>query len=139
MASSRELIRYQPVLRGCQNTSDPDETNTIDPTVEEIRMAPLVWWRVKEHIEPQQQVQRGYAVLGHVPEADNSSKDDASVSNGATRTPVLLNTDSPWSAFLCGSQGSRKSHALSCMLENCFLTDETILLRVGVNLTHLPD
>jgi hypothetical protein len=133
MAGSTELIRYQPVLRDRRNTSDPDEMKAIDLTVEEMRMAPLVWWRVKEHIEPQQQVQRGYAVLGHVPEANNSSKDDASVSNGATRTPVLLNTDSPWSAFLCGSQGSGKSHALSCMLENCLLTNETILPRVGVN------
>jgi hypothetical protein len=85
-------------------------------------MSPLVWWNVKEHIKPQQQVQRGYAVLGYIPEAENSLKDDASGLNGATRTPVLLNTDSPWSAFLCGSQGSGKSHALSCMLENCLLT-----------------
>jgi hypothetical protein len=58
-------------------------------------MSPLVWWNVKEHIEPQQQVQRGYAVLGHIPEAENSFKEDASSLNGATRTLVLLNTDSP--------------------------------------------
>jgi hypothetical protein len=133
MASSPELNRYQLVLRDRQDTSLTDETNAIDPTVEELRMSPLVWWNVKEHIEPQQQVQRGYAVLGHIPEAENSSKDDASGLNGATRTPVLLNTDSPWSAFLCGSQGSGKSHALSCMLENCLLTDQTILPRVGLN------
>ncbi|EMD68482.1 hypothetical protein GGP41_003303 [Bipolaris sorokiniana] len=132
MASSPELIRYQPVLRDRQNT-DPDETNTIDPMVEELRMSPLVWWNAKEHVEPQQQVQRGYAVLGHVPEADNIPQDDASVPISATRTPVLLNTDSPWSAFLCGSQGSGKSHTLSCMLENCLLTDKTILPRVGLN------
>ncbi|KAI1663873.1 DUF3435 containing protein [Pyrenophora tritici-repentis] len=133
MASSLELIRYQPVLQDRRNTSGTDEPNVIDPMVEELRMSPLVWWNVKQHIEPQQQVQRGYAVLGHVPEADNSPQDDASVPNGATRTPVLLNTDSPWSAFLCGSQGSGKSHTLSCMLENCLLTDETILSRVGLN------
>ncbi|KAI1563203.1 hypothetical protein PtrEW13061_012065, partial [Pyrenophora tritici-repentis] len=133
MASSLELIRYQPVLQDRRNTSGTDEPNVINPMVEELRMSPLVWWNVKQHIEPQQQVQRGYAVLGHVPEADNSPQDDASVPNGATRTPVLLNTDSPWSAFLCGSQGSGKSHTLSCMLENCLLTDETILPRVGLN------
>ncbi|KAF1946957.1 hypothetical protein EJ02DRAFT_492080 [Clathrospora elynae] len=127
MTSSPELIRYQPVLQDRQNTSGTDKTNAINPTVEELRMSPLVWWKVKEHLEPQQQVQRGYAVLGHVPEADNSSKDNASVPNGAAQTPVLLNTNSPWSAFLCGSQGSGKLHALSCMLENCLLTDKTIL------------
>jgi hypothetical protein len=133
MASSTELIRYQPVLRDRQHTSDPEKTNAFDPMVEELRMAPLVWWKVKEHLEPQQQVQRGYAVLGHVPEADNGLKDDASGTNSATRTPVLLNTDTPWSAFLCGSQGSGKSHALSCMLENCLLTDKTILPQIGLN------
>ncbi|EMD96676.1 hypothetical protein COCC4DRAFT_141955 [Bipolaris maydis ATCC 48331] len=132
MAGVPELIRYQSVLRDRQNTG-PDETNTIDPMVEELRMAPLVWWNVKEHVEPQQQVQRGYAVLGHVPEANNRPQDDSSVSSSATRSPVLLNTDSPWSAFLCGSQGSGKSHTLSCMLENCLLTDKTILPRVGLN------
>jgi hypothetical protein len=98
-----------------------------DPAVEELRMSPLLWWQVKEHFEPQQEVERGYAVLGHVPEDDVSSLADA------IRTPVLLNTDAPWSAFLCGSQGSGKSHTLSCMLENCLLTDETILPQVGLN------
>jgi hypothetical protein len=132
MASSPDLIRYQPVLQDRQDVSI-DETNAIDPTIEELRMSPLVWWDVKEHIEPQQQVQRGYAVLGHVLEADNNPQDNASVPNGAIRTPVLLNTDSPWSAFLCGSQGSGKSHALSCMLENCLLTEETILPRVRLD------
>jgi hypothetical protein len=127
MASSTELIRYQTVLRDRQDISSLEETKTFDPTVEELRMAPLVWWKVKEHFEPQQQVEQGYAVLGHVPE------NDVSITEGPTRTPVLLNTDSPWSAFLCGSQGSGKSHALSCMLENCLLTDKTILSQVGLN------
>jgi hypothetical protein len=126
MASSTELIRYQAVLRERQHTAGAGETSTHDPTVEELKMAPLLWWKVKQHFEPQQQVERGYAVLGHIPEADSGSDDDASL-------PVLLNTDSPWSAFLCGSQGSGKSHALSCMLENCLLTDETILPQVGLN------
>ncbi|XP_014558608.1 hypothetical protein COCVIDRAFT_14210 [Bipolaris victoriae FI3] len=132
MTNSPELIRYQPVLRDRQDTG-PDKKNAIDPKVEEFRMAPLVWWNVKEHVEPQQQVQRGYAVLGHIPEADNEPHDNASIPSSTTRTPVLLNTDSPWSAFLCGSQGSGKSHTLSCMLENCLLTDKKILSRVGLN------
>lgn len=31
---------------------------------------------------------------------------------------IFLNLNTPWSAFICGSQGSGKSHTLSCMLEN---------------------
>lgn len=34
---------------------------------------------------------------------------------------IFLNVNAPWSAFICGSQGSGKSHSLSCMLENCLL------------------
>ncbi|MCJ1440762.1 MAG: hypothetical protein MMC23_001248 [Stictis urceolatum] len=34
---------------------------------------------------------------------------------------IFLNVSPPWSAFICGSQGSGKSHTLSCMLENCLL------------------
>ena len=34
---------------------------------------------------------------------------------------LFLNTNAPWSAFVCGSQGSGKSHTLSCMLEDALL------------------
>ena len=34
---------------------------------------------------------------------------------------IFLNVNTPWSVFICGSQGSGKSHTLSCMLENCLL------------------
>jgi hypothetical protein len=40
--------------------------------------------------------------------------------------PILLNTNSPSSVFLCGSQGSGKSYTLSCMLENHILHDPGI-------------
>lgn len=40
--------------------------------------------------------------------------------------PIFLNTNAPWSAFICGSQGSGKSHTLSCMLEACMLPDKRI-------------
>ncbi|ETS79705.1 hypothetical protein PFICI_09558 [Pestalotiopsis fici W106-1] len=31
---------------------------------------------------------------------------------------VLANMNTPWSAFICGSQGAGKSHTLSCLLES---------------------
>lgn len=36
-------------------------------------------------------------------------------------TRLFLNMNPPWSAFICGSQGSGKSHTLSCMLENALM------------------
>lgn len=37
--------------------------------------------------------------------------------------PVMLNTATPNSTFICGSQGSGKSYTLACMLENYLLPD----------------
>lgn len=34
---------------------------------------------------------------------------------------LFLNVASPSSTFICGSQGSGKSHTLSCMLEGCLI------------------
>lgn len=45
-------------------------------------------------------VSRGYPASGHDPR-------------------IFYNIAAPSSAFICGSQGSGKSHSLSCMLENC--------------------
>jgi hypothetical protein len=39
------------------------------------------------------------------------------------REPIMLNTATPNSAFICGSQGSGKSYTLACMLENYLLPD----------------
>ncbi|CAP80597.1 Pc12g09700 [Penicillium rubens Wisconsin 54-1255] len=35
---------------------------------------------------------------------------------------VYANVSAPWSAFICGSQGSGKSHTLSCLLENALIS-----------------
>ncbi|KAK5999534.1 hypothetical protein QM012_005387 [Aureobasidium pullulans] len=40
--------------------------------------------------------------------------------------PILLNTNTPWSAFICGSQGSGKSYTLSAIIENCLYASTTI-------------
>jgi hypothetical protein len=102
------------------SSGDPSDGETLAKSVrEELRIAPLVWWDVKEHLEnpdnPYEAMEQ-YAILG------SESKGETDV----TLKPVLLNTNAPWSAFLCGSQGSGKSHTLSCMLENCILSDPAI-------------
>ena len=39
---------------------------------------------------------------------------------------IFLNVNAPWSAFICGSQGSGKSHTVSCMLENCLIPNSRL-------------
>ena len=56
-----------------------------------------------------------YALLGqHLPTPGTGSLTPSD-------RPILLNTDAPWSAFICGLQGSGKSHTLACMLESCLI------------------
>lgn len=43
---------------------------------------------------------------------------------------LMVNMNAPWSAFICGSQGSGKSYTLSCMLENAL---------VGSGMAKLPN
>jgi hypothetical protein len=37
---------------------------------------------------------------------------------------LFFNISAPSSAFICGSQGSGKSHTLSCLLENCLMKSD---------------
>ena len=39
---------------------------------------------------------------------------------------IFQNINAPWSAFICGSQGSGKSHTVSCMLENCLVRNNRL-------------
>jgi hypothetical protein len=42
----------------------------------------------------------------------------------STDPRIFFNVSAPSSTFICGSQGSGKSHTLSCLLENCLLPCE---------------
>ena len=45
-----------------------------------------------------------------------SSRDPSSATQ-MSDSRLFVNINAPWSAFICGSQGSGKSHSLSCILE----------------------
>ncbi|CAI6226235.1 unnamed protein product [Periconia digitata] len=54
---------------------------------------------------------------------------DQSGSHGGHRDKRLFfNTTAPSSIFICGSQGSGKSHTLSCLLENCLARSDAAVL-----------
>ncbi|KAJ1325547.1 DNA double-strand break repair helicase HerA and related ATPase [Microdochium nivale] len=58
-----------------------------------------------------------------IPYRDNGSDRMAGVQD-VKDSRIFQNVAAPSSAFICGSQGSGKSHTLSCMLENCLLSSE---------------
>lgn len=109
---------------------DDDETRATKAAgwLEEVRTTPLFTWDVQlaassglaasdssdsEHCSAAVSFEQ-YAVIGH--ETRSEHRPDATVN-----MPIFLNTNGPWSAFICGSQGSGKSYTLSCMLESCLL------------------
>ena len=120
------------------NESSIGPGQEIDSYNEELKTAPLFSGGVLSctdmEVEPGEDESARFPQYGllskhlrHHPEETNSSTDydvgDASM-NGLRidEDPrIFLNVSSPWSAFICGSQGSGKSHTLSCMLENCLL------------------
>jgi len=107
---------------------------------EELMMTPLFSMSVKKAALDHDIVDFAqYAVLGHViPMPFDGSTNDLATRlskilvdgsrNELTKSidPVLLNTNTPWSAFICGSQGSGKSHTMSCIFENCLLPDKKL-------------
>lgn len=58
-------------------------------------------------------------LLNHGPSSSRSSTaSDADSPELNDNSILFLNNNAPWSAFICGSQGSGKSYTLSCMLES---------------------
>ncbi|EDU45763.1 conserved hypothetical protein [Pyrenophora tritici-repentis Pt-1C-BFP] len=131
MAQNDELFRFQDLLK-----PDPKfrGNSDIKAAQDELRNAPFVWWPVKTYMDQNGVGPEQYAVMGcemaEDPDEETTlldiDEDHEEQQEEPDLVPVLLNTNSPWSAFLCGSQGSGKSHALSCILEGCLMNDPDI-------------
>ena len=61
-----------------------------------------------------------YGLLAGLVNFLHTSNSERTISDIKDRDPrVFFNIAAPSSTFICGSQGSGKSHTLSCLLENC--------------------
>ncbi|THW04447.1 hypothetical protein D6D24_10537 [Aureobasidium pullulans] len=91
---------------------------------EQLRTTPLLSLSVKEASEARKTGNSSmfpqYAFLGcRISDTSALEDDDKNENHFLEPEPVLLNTNTPWSAFICGSQGSGKSYSLSAIIENC--------------------
>ncbi|OJD17578.1 hypothetical protein AJ78_02329 [Emergomyces pasteurianus Ep9510] len=93
--------------------------------LEEIRTTPLFssGVRMALQIQAQEEILPQYGLMGmRIDTYSRYEEDGASESHLKRLTNlVYANINAPWSTFICGSQGSGKSHTLSCMLENALL------------------
>lgn len=114
---------------------------------EELSTAPLFSSIARQIIETQHQKDRNnrnnkapsrpspsiypqYGLLGlrirdNTPTADKSQAQNKSAERDPNQL-VYTNVAAPWSAFICGSQGSGKSHTLSCLLENSLIAPSSV-------------
>jgi hypothetical protein len=90
------------------STSDVEESHKEEHTQGDIQNAVLfsaeVWKRYGPSLFPQ------FGLLG----SSYPVKETQARPNGDSR--IFLNTNIPFSAFICGLQGSGKSHTMSCLL-----------------------
>ena len=99
--------------------------------LQEASVAPIFTMAVREHVEktlsggleprfPQ------YGLLAGLAESlseETAGRGELLPSNGQDPR-MFFNVASPSSTFICGSQGSGKSHTLSCLLENCLFSSD---------------
>lgn len=62
-----------------------------------------------------------YCLLGGLKKMETSTQEDADNKRLLDDRRLFFNVSSPSSTFICGSQGSGKSHTLSCLLEACLI------------------
>lgn len=72
--------------------------------------------------------QYGFLGLREATFGPNGGQDRSHPSEARDQDLIYANFNSPWSAFICGSQGSGKSHTLSCLLENALLKSDACVL-----------
>jgi len=123
MARTSVSSLAQEISRHLNLISDQEitERSTRKHLEEELSTAPLFSALAQQVIESQYQnenekneenrkVYSQYGLLGL------RKKDGHSQVN--QHNLIYANVAAPWSSFICGSQGSGKSHTLSCLLEN---------------------
>ncbi|KAJ0417602.1 hypothetical protein BJY00DRAFT_325432 [Aspergillus carlsbadensis] len=89
-------------------SDDEDEEMTGCPLSNDLEHAVLISAALEKsgHMLPSQFALMGKLKLPYNPETTPDAR-------------VMLNTNVPFSAFICGLQGSGKSHTTSCIIENC--------------------
>jgi len=98
-----------------------------DPVSQRLTSSPLLMTSALRLAQQQPAPVRQYGLLGRVMETSGEGlKLPASVHSPDRR--LFFNMATPSSTFICGSQGSGKSHTLSCLLENCLTGSDAAVL-----------
>lgn len=104
----------QPTVRGLRYNSDLLHRPVNEDALNEIRYSPLFTEPVWEHSKSLTTGSHDAAFTQYALLGANSSDEGGDAG-------IFYNITAPSSVFICGNQGSGKSHTLSCLLENCVI------------------
>ncbi|EEQ84470.1 uncharacterized protein BDCG_01275 [Blastomyces dermatitidis ER-3] len=125
MVAIADLTSHLALIEDDDNLGANNNGEENVARLEEIRTTPLFSSGVQMamQIQAQQDALPQYALMGMRTETYGRSEGEATSETHIRRSTNLVyaNINAPWSTFICGSQGSGKSHTLSCMLENALL------------------
>jgi hypothetical protein len=100
------------------------DTGSVSQDLHEVSGTPLFTKKVLDHSE---KLFSQYGFLAGMSDVLDSNAAMNLNSTGPSRPAdprLFFNISAPSSAFICGSQGSGKSHTLSCLLENCLMKSD---------------
>lgn len=119
---SAELERHMQLLR-------PDDTGAVP----EMRNTPIFSATVRNNINEisgstESTPFTQYGLLAGISRDRHGEVTVYDEQRRASDPRLFYNVATPSSVFICGSQGSGKSHTLSCLLENCLLPSDANVL-----------
>ncbi|PGH03670.1 hypothetical protein GX51_03934 [Blastomyces parvus] len=126
MVAMDDLTKHLALIEDDDNFRANNNGEENVARLEEVRTTPLFSSGVQMamQVQEQQDVLPQYALMGMRTETYGKAEGEADAETHIRRSTNLVyaNINAPWSTFICGSQGSGKSHTLSCMLENALLS-----------------
>jgi hypothetical protein len=113
---THEAVKHLKLAKGDISSSSQSNNTRLD---EELITAPLFSLAACETLHDQRQDDDETRKNQLYPQYGLLGLQNRSVPGRSEQEDLIYtNVSAPWSAFICGSQGSGKSHTLSCLLEN---------------------
>lgn len=124
MVASTDLTKHLALIE-CDGEFGATNGEENVARLEALRTTPLFSSGIHTamNVQYQEDILPQYALMGMRTTSYDRAEGEDSPETHARRSTNLVyaNINAPWSTFICGSQGSGKSHTLSCMLENALL------------------
>jgi energy-coupling factor transporter ATP-binding protein EcfA2 len=100
------------------------DTGSVSQDLHEVSGTPLFTKKVLDHSEKFFSQYGFLAGMSDVLDSNAAMNINATGPSRPADPRLFFNISAPSSAFICGSQGSGKSHTLSCLLENCLMKSD---------------